>query len=608
MVMDQFHLYATLAVILIALIAFASNIFSIEMVSLGTLAALLLLFVVFPYKDIQGELMTPARLLAGFASPELVTVLALLVIGKGLFMTDALNGLTSRLGEADSKRAKLVVMAILVTVGTTSAFLNNTPVVVIFIPILASVTTLHRLPPRQVFMSLSFITILGGMTTTIGSSTNMIAAGMAERQGVHIGLFDISGMGSILAILGAIYVLFVMPRILGDTEAEQSSDASGNGGLFLGEITLKANSRFVGMKPVSGFFPDLAPLTLHSLVREGVTLLPPYEDGLVLAEGDQLQLNGTRRAFMELIVTRETETQQPADQDTQPGIGKTAHYQLAEAVVAPGSRFDGRTIRYCGIQLQFNVTVVGIRRKRRMARGPIDRLRLEIGDTLLLSGTDEAIRSMRGDHNILLLEHSTEPVPIREKALTACAIFAGIILLSAFGISPIVVNALIGAILMIATGCLTLPQAVRAFDRQIYLLIGTSLAMALALEASGGAALIAREAIAISGENSPALAISILFLTVALLTNVLSNNAAAALFMPIALDMAHRLHAPQAAFVAAVIYAANCAFVTPIGYQTNMLVMGPGNYSFRDFAKAGAPLLAIMAIAFSALAPWYYGL
>nr|WP_272212579.1 SLC13 family permease [Marinicella sp. W31]MDC2878493.1 SLC13 family permease [Marinicella sp. W31] len=187
-------------------------------------------------------------------------------------------------------------------------------------------------------------------------------------------------------------------------------------------------------------------------------------------------------------------------------------------------------------------------------------------------------------------------------------IFAAIVVLSATGLSPMVVNSVAGALLMIVFGCLTLQQAARAFDRQIFLLVGASIAMATALEATGGARLIAETIIGLGGGSSVPVILALLFVAVALLTNVLSNNAAAALFIPIALDMARRIGAPPEVFAAAVIYAANCSFATPIAYQTNLMVMGPGHYSFSDFLRAGIPLIAIITIAFSLLAPWYYGL
>jgi di/tricarboxylate transporter len=252
--------------------------------------------------------------------------------------------------------------------------------------------------------------------------------------------------------------------------------------------------------------------------------------------------------------------------------------------------------------------VLGVQRKSRMARSGLSDIRLEPGDTLLIGGPMQAITQLRGNHDLLMLEHSAEAVPQSRKARTAVAIFAAIVLASAFSVVPIVVAAICGAVMMMLTGCLSLLQAARAFDRQIFLLVGASVALATALEATGGARMIADSSLGLMAGAGPAVILSGLFLVMAVLTNILSNNATAVLFTPIALGMANGLNLSPEPFIAAVIFAANSSFATPIGYQTNLLVMGPGHYKFSDFVRAGTPLVIIIWLTFSLLAPWYYGL
>ncbi|MGV0911031.1 SLC13 family permease [Martelella sp. FOR1707] len=606
---EHFHLVATMAIIVGTIGLYSLDRFPIEAVSLAALGMLLVLFGAFPFTLEGGKPLPIEDMLAGFSSPALVTVLALLIVGQGLFATDALEGVTNRIGQFYGANPRMLIVVILATCGITSAFLNNTPVVVIFIPVLASLAARFRLPPYQIFMPLSFITILGGMTTMIGSSTNLIAAGIASREGVNLGFFDITGMGVILAVSGAVYVLFVMPRIFTRERSQKRFEQESAGTQFLGEVVLLGESRFVGERARSGFFPVLTPMSLHALVREEKVLLPPYDDGLTLQPGDRLQMTGTRKGFMDLLAKGEISLMAPPD-GTAPSAERRvgAHYHLAEAVITPGSLFEGRTVRFSGIQQRFNITIFGVRRKSRMARTPFSQLRFEAGDTLLIGGREDDLRAMRGNHDILLLEHSAESVPPRDKALLASGIFAAIVILSATGLTPMVVNAVAGALLMILFGCLTLQQAARAFDRQIYLLVGASIAMATALQATGGAQLIAEGIVALGGGSSAWLMIVMLFVGVSILTNVLSNNAAVALFIPIGLSMARQIGAPPEAFAAAVIYAANCSFATPIGYQTNLMVMGPGHYSFGDFIRAGVPLIVLLAVVFALTAPWYYGL
>ncbi|MEO4044712.1 SLC13 family permease [Hoeflea sp. CAU 1731] len=612
--MHEFHLYATYAIIFWTIVAFVSERFSIETVSLGCLSAVLLLFGVFPYEQANGQILDMRSILAGFSDPALATVIALLIVGQGLFATDAIDGPARFISRLGGSSKNLTIFIVIIAAGLLSAFLNNTPVVVIFIPILTVIAAQRRYPGYKVFMPLSFMSILGGMTTLIGSSTNLIAAGVADDFGVFISFFDLTGMGLMLAVVGGLYVIFLMPRMLTERTSTIDRAKTDRGTQFIGEIPITTGHPFAGIASKSGIFPGIKDLTPRLLLRRDVPFLPPFED-ITLSPGDTLVVTGTRKAFSRSLAhgnaiadTDEKNENGEAAEDAQESARPGPGYHLAEAVVAPGSRFAGRTIQLSGIRARFGISVLGVQRKSRMARTPLSEIRLEPGDTLLLGGNYEQITQLRGDHDLLLLEHSAEAVPQSRKAKIAFAIFAAIVVLAAFEVVPIVVSAITGAALMMATGCLTMYQAVRAFDRQIYLLVGSSIAMATALDSTGGAALIAQGSVdLLQGAPVPVI-LSVLYLVMAGVTNVLSNNATAVLFMPIALNMAHGLGASPVAFASAVIFAANTCFATPIAYQTNLLIMGPGHYSFRDYLKAGLPLVFIVWLAFSLLAPWYYAL
>ena len=613
--MHDFHLIATFVIIALTVVAYATERLPMEGVSLGSLAALLVLFGVFPYQAADGSALTVDQLLAGFADPALATVISLLVVGQALFATDAMDAparSVAHLGRVTGRQATLLVLAVS---GLVSAFLNNTPVVVIFIPILAVVGAQRGYPAYRIFMPLSFICILGGMTTLIGSSTNLIAAGVARGFGLDIGFFDITRMGLVLAVVGSIYVIFLMPRLMKERESLVRREGRVGGAQFIGEITLARGHPFIGITSQSGLFPGLGELTPRLLQRRDVPILPPFEN-ITLEPGDTLVVTGTRRAFMRALARGK------AGVDSEDANGDAAaaetsetttpppgpDYHLVEAVISPASRFAGRTIQLSGIRAQFGVSILGVQRKSRMARRALSEIRLEPGDTLLIGGMMPQIELMRGNHDLLLLEHSMEAVPQTRKATIAVAIFIAIVLLSALDIVPIVVAAIVGAVLMVASRCLTIHQAARAFDRQIFLLIGSSVALATALQATGGATLVAEGTVRAMEGDSPAVVLSVLFLVMAFISNILSNNATAVLFMPIAIGVAQRLGTSPQAFAAAVIFAANCSFATPIGYQTNLLVMGPGHYRFSDFARAGTPLVLIIWLTFSLLAPWYYQL
>ena len=242
-----------------------------------------------------------------------------------------------------------------------------------------------------------------------------------------------------------------------------------------------------------------------------------------------------------------------------------------------------------------------------MLRTRLHELRLEPGDVLLLVGRQDAIDRLRADPDVLLMEWSASEMPLVSKAPIAAAIFAAIVLPAALDLVPIVITALLGVVALVATGCLNIRQAARAVDRQIVLIIASALALGTALEATGGAAYVARLVLHAMEGASPSAVLSALFLIVAALTNVLTNNAAAVLFTPIAVNVAAGLGADVFPFALAVAFGASCSFATPIGYQTNLLVMGPGHYRFRDFLTVGLPLIFIVWAAFSLFVPWYYG-
>lgn len=601
--MADFHLWATYAVIAGTVVAYVSERFTLELVALGSLVAFLALFALFPYENGAGGL-PPADLLAGFSNSALATVLALLIVGQGLFATDALDKPARILAKSAGGSSTRTIVIAVFTAALLSAFLNNTPVVVIFIPVLIVFAAQRNFAVSKALMPLSFMSILGGMTTLIGSSTNLLVAGVAERSGIEIGFFDITVPGLMLAGAGAAYVLAVMPRILRDSGNEKTFRQAQSGTQFIGEIRIGPGHPFLNRESKAGLFQGLGELTPRLIVRRGMHFYPPFEN-VVLSVGDRLMVTATRRAFTQAMSTGALGHLTDADEAAaRPG----PDYHIAEAVVPPGSRHAGRTIRNAGIETEHGVQMLGVQRKSRMGRTPVAEIRLEPGDTILIGGNDRAFEGLRESHDLLVLEWSAEPVPQRRKAWIAFLIFAGIVASAALDLVPIVAAAIAGAFAMIATGCLTLVQAGRAFDRQIFLLVGSAIAAATALERTGGADLIADTTVALLAGQSPAVMLSGYFAVVALLTNFLSNNATAVLFTPIGLGIAAAIGAPGEAFVAATIFAANCSFATPIGYQTNLMVMGPGHYSFRDFLKAGTPLVIIIWLTFSVVGPWYYGL
>lgn len=604
-------MWATFAVIAAMIVAFAVDRFPIEGVSLATIAGLLALFTIYP----SGETLSPGELVAGFANPALLTVLALLVVGQALFNTDALDEPSRWLANAGGKSRTRTLLVLLLCGAGFSAVINNTPVVVMFIPILTTIARQKNFDASRGLMPLSFAAILGGMTTLIGSSTNLLVAGVARESGRQIGFFDFTVPGLILAGIGSIYVMLILPKLLRKRAgmAEELSPASGK--QFITQIDITPGHVLEGVQSRAGLFKELSDMTVRMVVRRDIPILPPFED-VTLDAGDSVIVAATRNALTKALArgsasVPQAEVPQDGDQTSEekPGSEKLeANFTLAEAVVPPGSRYVARTLRGSGLRAHEGVAILGVQRRSRMQRTTLDQIRLEPGDTILVGGMPDDVSRLRSSRDLLLLEWSAATVPMHRYAPRALVVFAAMVLAIAFGVVPIMVGAIMGACAMMLLQCITVLQAKRAFDSRIFMMVGASLACAAALEHTGGAEFLAGVMIQAMKGQSPAIVLSAFFLLLALLTNILSNNATAVLFTPVAISLANSLGVDPMPFIVAVIFAANCSFATPVGYQTNLLVMTPGHYRFSDFLIAGTPLVILIWLTYSFVGPWYYGL
>jgi di/tricarboxylate transporter len=597
----QFAMWATFAIILATVIAYAFEKWSIEAVALASLVALLLLFTLSGDKEL-----TAADLVEGFANPALVTVLALLVVGQALFQTDALEGPSQYLARFGGSASATLVL-VLASAAGISAFLNNTPVVVLFIPILTTLARIKGFDAAKGLIPLSFATILGGATTLIGSSTNLLAAGIAAKAGITIGFFDFFVPGAMVAGVGMLYVVFVIPRFLQRRAGMAEQITQVDGRQFIAQIDITVDHPLEGAQSRAGMFRELQDMTVRAVLRGDVPVLPPFEH-MRLQAGDSVIVAATRAALVKALRRGAAgiPLSEPEAEEEEQRMER--NFTLAEAVVAPGSRYSARTIRGAGIRSVDSVVVLGVQRRSHMPRVPLSEIRLEPGDTLLVGGTPDNVARLRASRDLLLLDWSRATVPTRNNAPRALLVFAITVLLAAFELVPTMVAALIGALAMIGLGCINIRQASRAFDSRIFMMVGAAIAAATALEHTGGATYVANATVNALEGQPPAIILSAIVLVVAIATNFLSNNATALLFTPIAIRVAEALGVDAAPFIVGVIIAANCSFATPVGYQTNLLVMGPGHYRFSDFIVTGTPLVFLVWLTYSFVGPWYYGL
>ncbi|NIY74564.1 SLC13 family permease [Thalassospira sp. HF15] len=604
------QMWVVLALVAGSLVLYGLERISLELTSIALIATLLLFFEFFPLLDADGDnLMGPATVMSGFANPALLTVLSLLVVGQGMVLTGGVSYIAGLITEHGGKNASVAIFIGLFVVMVMSAFLNNTPVVVIFIPIIQALAERIERSPSALMIPLSYAAILGGMTTLIGSSTNLLVSSSLIELGMPgLEFFEFTTIGSVLALTGFVYVLLIAPRLLPALASMRSKLANpdNSGKQFIAQITVGPSANMIGTKPVAGFFKNLPNITVQMIVRREHAELPPFEDDMEIQAGDVLVVAATRKALTEALQKDPGLLHSDAAAvENEDGPQKSTQL-LAEVMLPPGSRLIGFNLEQIGFRYQYKCLVLGIQRRSRMIRSQMTEIRLEAGDVLLVQGRSEDVEALRTIRDVVLLEWSTRTLPRPFHARRAAAIFLGVIALAATGIVPIMVSSFIGAGLMIASGALNLRQASRAIDRKIVLLVAAALALGNALQLTGGAEFVADQLLAAtSGAPAPVI-LSLFFLIVAGFTNVLSNNACAVLFTPIGIGMAQQLGVPPHVFAIAVVMAANCSFASPVGYQTNLLVMGPGHYRFIDFLKAGSPLIIVLWIAFSLFAPWYY--
>jgi di/tricarboxylate transporter len=426
------------------------------------------------------------------------------------------------------------------------------------------------------------------------------------------GMFSFTIPAAVVAAAGFLYVGFVAPRLL-KTRTSMAGALVGSGGRqYLAQITVGPGSQLIGHAAVAGMFPALRELTVQILQRGEHAELAPFED-VVLRSSDTLVVAGTRKALTDLLA-RDPGLIGDADRE-EPEPGSPAvprkpgdEQVMVEIMIAPASRMVGQNLEQIGMRRRFGCIVLGLQRRSRMIRQRVTEIRLEAGDVLLVRGRREDIENLRANPDVLLMEWSAAELPALHLARRAFAITALVILAISFSVVPTVIAAVVGATAMLATSCLNIRQAGRAVDGKIVMMVGAALAMGTALQATGGATYLAHLVIAMTGHSGPPVILSAFLLLVAVVSNVLSHNAAAVLFTPIGVNLAHSIGVDPAAFAVAVVIGASSCFATPIGHQTNLLVMGPGHHRFGDFLRVGLPLVLIVWVVFSLFAPAYYGI
>lgn len=607
-------MWITFAIILAVVVSYAWEYYSLEFTSLTAITVLLILFEFFPVNGPDGvNTLGAVRLLAGFADPALITILCMLVIGQGLVQTGALQRIARDILFLARGSGPLAIGFTLLLALVLSAISNNTPIVVVFIPVIQALAEQGRRSSSKVMIPLSYAAILGGMVTLIGSSTNLLVSGSLRDLGeTPFTMFSFTIPGLVVASAGLLYVVFVAPRRLPDRASMAGALVGSSGRQYLAQITVGNTSSLIGHGATAGLFPGLTDVTVRMVLRGEHAELPPFDD-FVLRPGDTLVTASTRKALMDSLA-RDSGLIGDLDRDEPEGETPVTprrpgeEQMLVEAMIVPASRMVGQNLEQIGFRRRFDCIVLGLQRRSRMIQQRVTEIRLEPGDVLLVRGRRHDVRGLRANPDLLIMEWSAADLPNLHLARRTLIITGLVVVAISFNLIPVVIAAMAGASAMMLFGCLNIRQAGRSVESRVVMLVAAALAMGHAMQATGGAEFLADLVVSTVGDDNPAILLSAFFLIVALITNVLSNNAAAVLFTPIAVSLAHSIRVDPMPFAVAVVIAASCSFATPIGYQTNLLVMAPGHYKFSDFVRAGLPLIFVVWLAFSLFAPFYYGL
>lgn len=589
-----FEIIFVFAVALVAVVLFATEKLSVDLIALLIMGTLLV-----------AGIVTPEEGIAGFSNKATVTVAAMFIISAGLFKTGAVSYLGKITTRIFKKNYWLGLVSVMIAVGFFSAFINNTPVVAVFIPILLGVAKETKASISKLLMPMSFASMFGGVCTLIGTSTNIMVSSIAEQRGQPaFSMFEIAPLGLAMFIIGMIYMLLVGIRLIPDRRAEGDLIDSFSLQEYIMEVVLLETSSSVGHAIKNAPLVKDIDLAIIEIQRGKDLRIVPDAD-MILEVGDVLFVRCDLEKFKK-IQKREGVLLKPRfkwqDEDLE-----TENLKLIEAVVAPNSDFINKSLQEMQFRENFGATVLAIRHRGKLMREKLSDIKLKAGDALLLEVKTERYKQLKQNLSFVITSEIEQEKFRKRKLIPALLIVVGVILSATLGIAPIVVSSVIGAILLVLVGCITMEESYQAIEWRIIFLLAGVLTLEAAMENSGAAPLISTTIISVVHEWGGLIAlVSAFYLMTFIFTEMMSNNATAALLAPIAIATANTLQVSPRPFLVAVMFAASASFMTPVGYQTNTLIYGPGQYKFADFLRVGTPLNIMFWITATILIPYFW--
>ncbi len=592
---ETLQIAIVLAMVVIVFFGFVRELLPADMVALSAVAVLLVVGIL-KTKDV----------LEVFSNSAPITIACMLILSAALERTGVIELMGDGLSRVKWRSPLVAIGAMAMLVAFISAFMNNTPVVVILTPVMFAVSHTLKVAPSKLLIPLSFASIFGGTCTLIGTSTNLLVDGVTQAHGMPgFSMFEITVPGLVMAVIGIVYLVFIGPWLLPDRKTIGDSMPDLAHRQFLSEALVPHGSALVGKTLSEAGLTAKRGFHVIDLIRDATSFDPEFGEPILRA-GDRLIF---RTKAADVVGLRDTGGVVFASEQN-PALEPIANHKtrVMEGIVSPRSRFVGQRVADLNLRRLYGAYILAIHRQNEALHGAFDEVRLAFGDTLLLEGPPEGLRRLFDTHELVnLTEPHARPFR-RDKAPIAVIAIAALMLLATFEVLPIAALALIAATAVVILGCLDVDEAYEAIQWPLLMLIFGMLAVGKAMETTGAAELLVREITHLVSGMGPAAVLSILYLITSILTAVMSNNATAILFTPIALGLADDLGVDPRPFVVAVMFAASASFATPIGYQTNTFVYTAGGYRFIDFVKIGLPLSIIFWLTATFVIPMYWPL
>jgi len=591
----------TLTVLVVALVAFVAEWLPVDLTALCVAIVLILL-----------GLVTPEEGIAGFSNSATVTVMAMFVLSAGITRTGVIQVIRDRLLVWGGKNPHQQVFVLGALVGPISAFINNTAVVAIFLPIVEDWCKKQKISPSKLLIPLSYATVLAGMITVVGTSTNILASGISAKLGYgEFSLFQFTALGVVTFLAGLIYLTIVAPKLLPDRKSSTGEFLDDDYGskVYLSEVIISPRSNLIGQTLSQSGLQRKFDFDVLELIRNKVHLPQPLADK-VLNAGDILIVHSSREELLKIKDERGLEIFADIkfqQEDIESAI-TTGEEKLAEVLILSNSRLIGTTLKDLKFRQRYNATVLAIRRGSELLQGRLGKIPLKFGDLLLVQGPKQSFVGLQTTRELLVLEEKEIESLRQDKGIIALMITLLVIIIAAFDIQPILVTSLVGVVLMVITGCLKPGEVYGSIRWDIIFLLAGLIPLGTAMDNSGTTKWLADNLVAIGGHLSGFWILVFFYLITSVLTEILSNNAAVVLMIPVAVEVAKTLGLNPLAFMYAVTFAASNSYLTPIGYQTNTMVYAPGGYKFLDFTRLGAPLNLILTILTPSLIVLFYGL